>query len=76
MSAKKPKNETEKDEEETIDPNRLGAIWRGEESDEYAEAAITSTAAIALRLMGKAASPEEAILQAQDMWQNRDKNRH
>lgn len=62
--------------EETIDPNRLGAIWRGEESDEYAEAAITSTAAIALRLMGKAASPDEAILQAQDMWQNRDKNRH
>ncbi len=62
--------------EEIIDPNRLGAIWRGEETDEYAEAAITSTAAIALRLMGKASSPDEAIQQAQAMWQKRDKNRH
>lgn len=62
--------------EESIDPERLHRVWCGEESDEYAEAAITSTAAIALRLMNKANSPETAHKMAQDMWQNRDKSLH
>ena len=62
--------------EASIDPERLAKVWRGEESDEYAEAAITGTAAIALRLMKKANSPDEALQQARDMWQNRNKTRH
>jgi len=62
--------------EASIDPGRLAAIWRGEETDEYAEAAITATVAIALRLLKKADTPDAALQQANDMWQNRDKSRH
>ncbi len=62
--------------EESIKPERLHDIWCGNESDEYGEAAIVSTAAIALCLMGKAGSQDEAMKQAQTMWQNRDKSLH
>jgi len=63
--------------EESIDPQRLSRVWRGEDEDvEYAEAAIIATAAIALRLMGKADSQDAALEQATSMWQQRDKNRH
>ncbi len=62
--------------ESELDENRLTAIWRGEESDEYAEAAITGTTAIALRLLNRADTPEQALQLAQEMWANRDKTRH
>lgn len=62
--------------EKEIDPMRLSFVWKGEESDEYAQAAIVGTTAIALRLMEKADSPEAALKMAEDMWQSRDKNRH
>lgn len=63
--------------EESIDPERLARVWRGEDDNvEYAEAAITSTTAIALRLMGRADSPDAAIALARDMWEKRDRNRH
>jgi len=62
--------------EEAISSDRLTAVWRGEESDEYAEAAIISTAAIALRLLGKASSADEATQQATEMWIQRDKDKH
>lgn len=61
--------------EESLDLNRLGNVWRGMDANaEYAEAAIVSTAAIALRLMEKASTPDEAIQQAQTLWDQRDKN--
>ncbi len=62
--------------ESSLDENRLTQIWRGEEEDEYAEAAITGTTAIALRLLNRAATPAEALDMARDMWANRDKSRH
>jgi anthranilate phosphoribosyltransferase len=63
--------------EDSIDPQRLARVWRGEDDDvEYAESAITSTAAIALHLMGRADSPDAALEQAAAMWQQRDKSRH
>jgi anthranilate phosphoribosyltransferase len=62
--------------EASIDPDRLAKIWRDKESDEYAEAAITGTVAIALRLMNKADSTDAALQLARDMWQNRDRSRH
>jgi anthranilate phosphoribosyltransferase len=62
--------------ESKIDPNRLAKIWRGEETDEYAEAAITATVAIALRLMKKADTPDIALQQANEMWNNRNGSRH
>lgn len=62
--------------EASLDENRLIPIWRGEEEDEYAEAAIIGTAAIALRLLKKADTPEQALQMAQDMWTQRNKTRH
>jgi anthranilate phosphoribosyltransferase len=60
--------------DEKMDVSRLGAVWRGEIKDEYAQAAILSTAAIAFRAIGHAASIEEAEQQAADCWQRRDLN--
>lgn len=62
--------------EASLDEHRLTAIWRGEEEDEYAEAAITGTAAIALRLLNRADTPDAALKMAQDMWNKRDRSRH
>jgi len=62
--------------ESSLDEERLVPFWRGEQEDEYATAAITGTTAIALRLMNKAETPEQALQMAQDMWTNRDKTRH
>lgn len=63
--------------EESLDPTRLGRVWRGEDDNaEYAEAAIVSTAAIALRLMNKADTPQAAQDMALQMWQKRNKQRH
>ena len=62
--------------EETLRPERLPQIWQGKEQDEYAEAAIIATAAIALRLMEKARSPDDAMQQATTLWHARDKSRH
>ncbi len=62
--------------ESSLDENRLIPVWRGEDEDEYAQAAITGTTAIALRLLNRADTPEDALKQARDMWANRDKTRH
>ena len=62
--------------EKEIDPMRLSAVWKGTETDEYAEAAIVGTTAIALRLMDKTQSAEDSHQVAQNMWDSRDKTRH
>lgn len=62
--------------EDMLRPERLPQIWRGQEHDEYAEAAIIATTAIALRLMEKARSPDEAMQQATKMWESRDTSRY
>ena len=59
---------------EKMDVSHLGVVWRGETADEYGRAAILSTAAIALRAMGRAASIAESEQQAADYWQRRDRN--
>lgn len=61
--------------EEDLDPMRLTALWAGELEFEPAQTAICSTVAIALKLTGKASSQQGARLQAQDMWESRDRNR-
>lgn len=53
-----------------LDVDRLKAVWLGE-PDEYADAAITGTAAIALRLLGKADSAPAAQELAEQMWRQR-----
>lgn len=62
--------------EEAMQPERLGALWRGEVEDEYAEAAVYGTAAIALRLLEKAGSVAEAQQMALEMWRNRNKQKY
>jgi anthranilate phosphoribosyltransferase len=57
--------------DETMEVARLGKLWRGEIEDEYGLAAVTSTAAIALRAMGRAANSDDAQRQAAAMWQDR-----
>ncbi len=63
--------------EETAEMSRIGALWRGgtvsaaTHAPEAPEAAVIGTAAIALRLLGRADSPAEADALARDMWQSR-----
>jgi anthranilate phosphoribosyltransferase len=57
--------------EETMDLSRLAALWRGQDKDSYAEAVVIGTAAIALRLMGRAADPRAAEAEARRLWNAR-----
>lgn len=49
----------------------LRALWSGEAVDRYAEAIVVSTAAIALKLMGRATGHDDALALAQKMWDER-----
>ncbi|MBL4692448.1 MAG: glycosyl transferase family protein [Magnetovibrio sp.] len=57
--------------DEDMDLDRLPKVWDGSQSDVYGEAAVIGTVAYVLRLMGKSASPEEAIAHATKMWDTR-----
>ncbi|MEQ6342223.1 MAG: glycosyl transferase family protein [Gammaproteobacteria bacterium] len=61
--------------DETMDVRRLAALWRGDIEDEYGLAAVTGTAAIALKLMGRAESFEAAEALARATWDNRPKEK-
>jgi anthranilate phosphoribosyltransferase len=52
--------------------DNLIAIWRGQDTSEYATAAITGTVAIALKTMGKAETVKTAQDMATQMWHDRD----
>lgn len=60
-----------------IDPEmniaRLKAIWSGDADDDYAEAAITGTLAIALKSWNGYDSAEKAQAEAETLWRNRNK---
>lgn len=57
--------------DETMDVKRLPALWRGDIQDEYGEATIVGTTAIALKAMGTADSIDAAQAMAADMWKQR-----
>ena len=61
---------------EELDPKQLPLIWQGSINNEFAESSIIGTAAIALKLLGKANTQQEAHQLATDYWLNRDKQRH
>jgi anthranilate phosphoribosyltransferase len=61
--------------DEEMDINRLVAVWRGEDDDRYATAAITGTLALCLDLMGRAKSQADAQAQAEAMWSARNRER-
>ena len=57
--------------DEDMDLGRLLKVWQGEDDDAAATAAVTGTAAIALRLMGRTNDIEDAEAQARALWENR-----
>jgi anthranilate phosphoribosyltransferase len=60
--------------DETMNPARLLKLWHGECHDEYGEAATIATAAIALRVLGRADTPETAQQLANALWQERQRD--
>lgn len=61
--------------EESLDLGNFIAVWRGDVSHEYGEAAVIGTLAIALKLLGDADSQETAEAMARTLWENRDRSR-
>lgn len=53
----------------------LGDVWRGEAGDAYGELALRGTLAIALRLLGRAESPQQALQLADEVWAQRRRER-
>ncbi len=61
---------------EVLDPEQLAQLWRGEIEDEFAEASIIGTAAVALKLLNKTETKEAAHNLAANFWTNRDKQKY
>ena len=49
--------------------------WQGKQQNEYGEQAVLGTLAIALKMMGKAHTQQQAFELAKDVWQARDRQR-
>ncbi len=60
---------------DSLEPGLLAAVWRGEQEQEFGLAATLGTTAIALKLLGKAASQQEAHSMAGDYWQKRRRDK-
>ncbi|MEQ1528616.1 MAG: glycosyl transferase family protein [Methylococcales bacterium] len=60
---------------ELLDPALLSAIWQGNSADDFAEASIIGTAAVALKLLGKVSSRQDAHELATAYWQGRNKQK-
>lgn len=63
-----------KDEE--MNPRRLPGVWSGQIEDEFAQGAVIGTAAVTLKMMGRADSIEDAQALAQTMWEKRSKSHY
>ena len=61
---------------EQLDPSQLSLIWQGNIEDEFAQASVIGTAAVALKLLGKANTQQEAHQMATNYWLNRDKKKY
>ena len=55
--------------------SRLLALWRGAIEDEYGEAAVVGTLAIALRTLGTAGNAADAGAKAKALWNARERTR-
>jgi len=58
---------------ETLDPRQLADLWQERIKDEFAEATVIGTAAVALKLLGKADTQEQAYNLARTLWINRNR---
>ncbi len=52
--------------------NDMLKVWRGEDKDEYGEAAIISTAALALKTINPTLTQQQAAEEAEQAWSSRD----
>jgi len=62
--------------DEPLDPGLVVALWRGERESAAAEAAVVGTAAVALKLLGRAETQEAAQDLAEDLWRGRPKGKY
>jgi anthranilate phosphoribosyltransferase len=60
--------------DETMEIDRLAQVWRGG-ADEYGEATVVGTVAIALYAIGIAPDPADAETRARRLWSERDRTR-
>ncbi len=56
---------------DTLEPKDLANLWRGEIEDEFAQATVIGTTAIALKLLGKTNTQQESHDLAMHYWLNR-----
>jgi anthranilate phosphoribosyltransferase len=49
------------------------SVWHGETNDEYGQAAVIGTTALALKAIDKSLTQDAAMNKAQKLWDNRDK---
>ena len=56
---------------DNLDPQQLAQLWQGKINDEFAEATIIGTTAIALKLIGRADTQQQAHELATQHWLNR-----
>lgn len=61
---------------DALEPEQLALTWQGKNEDEFAIASIIGTAAIALKLLGKADTQEQAQKLATEYWLGRDKQKY
>jgi len=59
---------------EDLSPARVVALWRGELAHPQAVAAVTGTAALALRALGRAVDQPSAQELAEELWAARDRS--
>ncbi|MFR0690735.1 glycosyl transferase family protein [Enterobacterales bacterium AE_CKDN230030158-1A_HGKHYDSX7] len=57
---------------DSLDPQHLAAVWRGEAEDAYGELAVRATLALALRALGT--TREAALEEADKRWAARDRS--
>ena len=57
--------------DERLEPSGVVELWHGRRRAAGPEAAVIGTTAIALKLLGRAASPDEALAQATELWAGR-----
>src|SRR6202012_84637 len=59
---------------EAIEPGRLEAVWRGREADDYGEASVVGTAALALWAIGAESDRERCEARAHALWDARGRS--
>ena len=65
-------NESRSNVEESFDLNTLVAVWQGKAQHAYGEKAVVGTLALTLVALKKSNSMDQAMLQAQAMWDERN----